>query len=39
MIVVHLGAMKIYVVAGKKEIQNETQIITKIDGILIFIPC
>ncbi len=42
-VVVHLGAVKIYVAAAvealrKKETQDETQFTTKIDGFLSFIP-
>jgi hypothetical protein len=41
-VVVHLGAVKIYVAAAealrKKERQDETQFTTKIDGFLSFIP-
>ncbi len=41
-VVVQLGAMKIYVAAvealRKKERQDETQFTTKIDGFLSFIP-
>jgi hypothetical protein len=41
-IVIQLGAVKIYVAAlaafRKKERQDETQFITKIDGFLSFIP-
>jgi putative copper export protein len=41
-IVVWLGAMKIYVIAKealrKKEKKDETQFTTKIDGFLSFIP-
>ncbi len=37
-VVVQLGAVKIYVAAVKKERQDETQFTTKIDGFLSFIP-
>jgi len=42
-VVVPLGAVKIYVAAvealRKKERQDETQLTTKIDSFLSFIPC
>ncbi len=42
-VVVHVGAVKIYVTAVealmKKERQDETQYTTKVDGFLSFTPC
>jgi hypothetical protein len=40
-VIVHLGAVKIYVAGGaqEKERQDETQFTTEIDRFLSFIPC